>query len=79
VIGQEHKLACRAAYDVTDGSGAVQVGKVPWLVQVLIMSQGSEQVVGQEQELSCRGACDVSSASGAVQVGKEIWFVQVLL
>jgi len=48
VIGQEQELSSRAACDVTGGSGAVQVGMDTLLVQVFVMSQGSELVIGQE-------------------------------
>jgi len=36
------------------------------LMQVLVMSQGSEQVI--RQELAFRAACDVTGGSGAVQI-----------
>ena len=67
-MGQDHKLACRAASDVTGGSGTVQVGTDTCLVQVVIMSHGCEQVIGQEQELKFSAACDVSGSSGGLQV-----------
>ena len=49
------------------------------LVQVFVMSQGSEPVIGQEHELVCRGACDVTGISGAVHVGMYMWLVQVVM
>jgi len=64
VIRQE--LSCTGACEVTGGSGAVQVGMKTWLVQVFVMSHGSEPMI--RQELPCRCACDVTGGSGVVQV-----------
>jgi len=59
----EQKLACRAACDVTGGSGAVQVRMDTGLLQLLVMPRGSEQVIGHEQNLACRASCDVTGSS----------------
>jgi len=40
-MGQDHKLACRAASDVTGGSGSVHVAMMTWLVQVPLISEGA--------------------------------------
>jgi len=61
-------VPCRTARDVSGGLGAVQVGMDTLLVQVFVMSQGSEPVIGQEQELNFSAACDVSGSSGGLQV-----------
>jgi len=47
------------------------------LVQMFLMSQGSEPVI--EQELACIGACGVTGGSGAIRVGMDTWIVQVLV
>jgi len=79
VIGREQELYSRAACDVTGGSGAVRLGMNTLLVQMFVMSQGSEPVIGQEQELACRAACYVSGCSGATEVGTDSWLVQELV
>jgi len=67
------------ACDVSGGSSALQVVMDTWLVQVFVMSQGSEPLIGREVELACGTLCDVSGGSGTVEVGMDTYLVQLLV